>query len=263
MKDYYALLGVSHTASAEEIKRAFRRLAVKFHPDKNPDPEAEVFFKELSEAYDVLSDWEKRKKYDLHFENPFEAIVTEEPPKPTHRDPKYRPKTPGYRPPPKPSVYETMAEYLPYFRRISWAGVILTLLIIIDFFLPYRATEELLVGVTRVTGGRDKFRYYEFNTYSGKQIKAHDYAASILIYEDRIRYHQTAIFQTDMYLSDVNGKQFIKLGYFYRSLFFFPLILGISSVLGATYRKNVEFPFNLGIISGTFLVLTLVLLFYL
>ena len=263
MKDYYAILGVSHTASADEIKKAFRKLAIQFHPDKNPDPQAEVVFKDLSEAYDVLSDWEKRKKYDLHFENPFTATVSDGSPKPFHRDPKYRPKPSGYRPPHKPSIYETMAEYLPYFRRISWTGVVVTALIVVDFLLPYRATEELLVGVNRVTGGRDQFRYYEFNTYSGKQIKAHDYAASTLVYEDRIRYHQTAIFQTDMYLSDVDGNKFIKLGYFYRSLFFFPLILGISSVLGVAYRKNVEFPFNLSIISGTFLVLTLGLLFYL
>ncbi len=263
MKDYYAILGVSRTASAEEIKRAFRRLAVQFHPDKNPDPKAEDFFKDLSEAYDVLSDWDKRKNYDLRFENPFGATVDIDSPKPRHRDPKYRPKPPGYRPVPKPSVYETMAEYLPYFRRISWTGVFVTCLLVIDFLLPYGATEELLVGVERVTGGKDKFRYYEFNTYSGKQIKAHDYAASFLVYEDRIRYHQTAIFHTDMYLSDVDGEHFVKLGYFYRTLFFFPLILGVSSILGVAYRKNVEFPFNLSIISGTFLVITLGLLFYL
>lgn len=261
MKDYYAILGVSHTASAEEIKRAFRRLAVQYHPDKNPDPKAEDIFKDLSEAYDVLSDWDKRKNYDLRFENPFEAIVDVASPKPKHRDPKYRPKPPGYRPPRKSSVYDTMAEYLPYFRRISWAGLLVTCLVVIDFVLPYRATEELVVGVERVTNGKGKFLYYEFNTYSGKQIKAHDYAASFLIYEDRIRYNQTAIFHTDMYLSDDDGEHLIKLGYIYRTLFFFPLILGVTSILGVAYRKNIEFPFNLSIISGTFLVITLALLF--
>lgn len=263
MKDYYAILGVSRTASADEIKRAFRKLAVKYHPDKNPDPQAEAFFKELTEAYEVLGDWEKRKAYDFQFENPFQSLVTEEPGKPKHRDPRYRPKPPGYRPPAKPSVYDTMAEYLPYFRRISWAGLIVAALIAIDFLLPYTATEELLVSVQRHTDNKDQFRYYEFLTYSGKRIHAHDYAASVLAYEDRIRYHQTTIFHTDMYLSDTNGKQFIKLGYFYRTLFYFPLILGVSSLLGVTYRKNVEFPFNLSIISGTFLILTLGLLFYL
>jgi curved DNA-binding protein len=64
-KDYYATLGVSKTASAEEIKKAFRKLAVKYHPDRNPgDKQAEERFKEISEAYEVLSDAEKRQKYD-------------------------------------------------------------------------------------------------------------------------------------------------------------------------------------------------------
>src|SRR5919205_285536 len=64
-RDYYEVLGVGRTASGEEIKRAYRKLAVKFHPDKNPDdPQAEERFKELGEAYDVLMDPDKRAAYD-------------------------------------------------------------------------------------------------------------------------------------------------------------------------------------------------------
>lgn len=65
-KDYYQVLSVSKDASVDEIKKAYRRLAVKWHPDKNPDnkAEAEKTFKEISEAYEVLSDPEKRERYD-------------------------------------------------------------------------------------------------------------------------------------------------------------------------------------------------------
>ncbi|MDJ0573951.1 MAG: J domain-containing protein [Xenococcaceae cyanobacterium MO_234.B1] len=64
-KDYYAILGVSKTASADEIKKRFRKLALKYHPDRNPgDKEAENRFKAISEAYEVLSDPDKRAKYD-------------------------------------------------------------------------------------------------------------------------------------------------------------------------------------------------------
>lgn len=64
-KDYYAILGVSKTATPEEIKKNFRKLALKYHPDRNPgDKAAEDRFKEISEAYEVLSDPSKRQKYD-------------------------------------------------------------------------------------------------------------------------------------------------------------------------------------------------------
>src|SRR5262245_11562777 len=63
-KDYYQLLGVSESATPEEIKKAFRRLAKQYHPDRNPDKQAGERFKEINEAHDVLSDAEKRRKYD-------------------------------------------------------------------------------------------------------------------------------------------------------------------------------------------------------
>ena len=64
-RDYYEVLGVSRTASAEELKRAYRKLALQYHPDRNPnDPQAESRFKEINEAYEVLSDQSKRQRYD-------------------------------------------------------------------------------------------------------------------------------------------------------------------------------------------------------
>ena len=63
-RDYYEVLGVQRGAAPDEVKKAFRQLARKYHPDVNKDPAAESMFKEINEAYEVLSDQEKRAMYD-------------------------------------------------------------------------------------------------------------------------------------------------------------------------------------------------------
>ncbi|WP_321532859.1 DnaJ C-terminal domain-containing protein [uncultured Desulfuromonas sp.] len=78
-KDYYATLGVTKQASEQEIKKAYRKLAVKYHPDKNPgDKQAEEKFKEISEAYAVLSDPEKKTQYDQFGDTGFHQRYSQE-----------------------------------------------------------------------------------------------------------------------------------------------------------------------------------------
>src|SRR6187549_3928136 len=64
-RDYYEILGVTKSSSGDEIKKAYRKVAIQFHPDKNPDnKEAEEKFKEAAEAYEILSDADKKARYD-------------------------------------------------------------------------------------------------------------------------------------------------------------------------------------------------------
>jgi curved DNA-binding protein len=78
-KDYYSMLGVSKTASVDEIKKAYRKMAMKYHPDRNKDNKsAEEKFKEISEAYAVLSDVEKRKQYDSFGSESFQNKYSQE-----------------------------------------------------------------------------------------------------------------------------------------------------------------------------------------
>lgn len=78
-KDYYAVLGVAKDATSEVIKKAYRKLALKYHPDKNPgDKKAEDKFKEITEAYAVLSDPEKRRQYDQFGEAGFHQRFSQE-----------------------------------------------------------------------------------------------------------------------------------------------------------------------------------------
>ncbi|MFA5047267.1 MAG: DnaJ domain-containing protein, partial [Paludibacter sp.] len=66
-RDFYEILGVAKTASADEIKKAYRKKAIQYHPDKNPgDKESEEKFKEAAEAYEILSDEQKRQRYDQY-----------------------------------------------------------------------------------------------------------------------------------------------------------------------------------------------------
>ncbi len=77
--DYYAALGLEKKASADQIKKAYRKLAMKFHPDKNPDDKkAEERFKEISEAYAVLSDSEKKQQYDQFGDTAFHQRFSQE-----------------------------------------------------------------------------------------------------------------------------------------------------------------------------------------
>ena len=73
-KDYYKILGIPSGANEDEIKKAYRKMALKYHPDKNKEPNAEQKFKEIADAYDVLSDPKKRGLYDQYGEEGKRAV---------------------------------------------------------------------------------------------------------------------------------------------------------------------------------------------
>jgi len=74
--DYYMTLGLTPDSSAEEIKKIYRKLAMQYHPDRNGgNPESEDQLKEINEAYQILGDEEKRRRYDLQYRQPFENYV--------------------------------------------------------------------------------------------------------------------------------------------------------------------------------------------
>ncbi|MEQ9592947.1 MAG: DnaJ domain-containing protein [Cyclobacteriaceae bacterium] len=265
MRDYYEIIGVSPRATAAEIKRCFRKLALAYHPDKNNSPEAEEKFKELNLAYEVLGDPAKRAQYDLSLANPLLYQQSTKQGTAHHRDPAYRRRRPSntYREE-KSSPKELMAEYLPYFRWACWLGLGVCLTIALDYLIPFTKRTEEIVKIERVfRTGRDGGRIYDHDvlrTREGSQITL--FAEDLLYFEHQryIELTTTSMYSKIVSASTSSGDFRIRVAPIYGSLAFVPLVLFLASVLGVALRKQIEFSFNLSIVAIIFLMIVIYLL---
>jgi hypothetical protein len=254
MKDYYAILGVPRAAHIQDIKRAYRRLAVQYHPDKNPDPEAEALFKEINEAYDVLGDAEKRILYDEKLENPFADVFQQSQQQPRHRDPAYHRRRTGPRPKSEYQLrVELMAKYVPYCKLIIYVSLGFCIILISDFLIPYR---EVVSTV--------KANY--FNVKRGRQSSGH-----ILMengYRVRVSEYDSHKFRVGMAMK-LSFSRILKIrvqaenhtGYvaklpvsIYGNFSFAPIVLCIFAALGV-FSKGVERVFNMAVVNFIILIL--------
>ncbi|MBA4056881.1 MAG: hypothetical protein C0490_19360, partial [Marivirga sp.] len=191
--DYYRILGISQSSNADQIKRAYRRLAVIYHPDKNPDPNAENIFKEINEAYDVLSDPDKKSAYDQRLQNPFVEILQTEA-QPRHRDPRYRPaKSKPYRKSERENLRELMEEYLPIVHRITLFCFLLSTCLLIDFALPLRESNEQITEVfTKRTYSRNaSTTWWVIETSGGKRVDLPFGASDIALPGEPVTIHSS------------------------------------------------------------------------
>lgn len=256
MKDYYDILGVSPSAHSSDIKGAYRRLAVQYHPDKNPDPSAEAMFKEINEAYDVLGDPEKKSLYDWKRQNPLSELVQEEQP-PQHRDPRYRRKgAASQHKSDAQRMREFMQQYLVYGLWICRIGLVLTTALALDYILPYRNKTEVVVDQVYVhyQGRRSSYSYYLNITESGRQIKMDVPIAKGQV----INYQLTVVYSTVMSVTINGNKQ--TLGKIYGAVVLFPAGVFITSLLGILFRKSTEFAFNASIVCAILLLISLYLI---
>ncbi len=252
MKDYYAILGVQTSATASEVKRAFRKLALRYHPDKNPSSGARARFQEIMEAYDVLSDVNKRAGYD--------ALRSGAAAPPRHRDPAYRrphrhPRPP--RPSGPPQSYLLMRKWLPHMMWISRVSLLFTVLFFVDFLLPYRERED---HVQQVFSTRQRQSSYLLITRSGAEIRVEPFDPAVLPSDGGIRLSVSRIFGSIMRVSNREGTYTAWVGYMYTTHVFFPILLFVNSVLGLVYKKRVEFCFNLNVTAFVLLILNLALI---
>lgn len=246
---YYDILGVSRAATETEIKRAYRKLAIAYHPDKNPDPSAEQLFKLINEAYDVLGDPPKRLRYDQELTGT--VAVLEPPAAPRHRDPAYRPRR--TRPRKKTDserLRDLMAQYLPYTSRISMLCFGLCLLIVIDFAWPRQQRTETIEYVTQ---RRDYSRtgsvtWWVIHTTNGREVDIPYELSSHFMPDDEVVIHQSKFFRIPVRVDARQTSHPIG-NTIYGNFLFAPLALLVVSGLGVLARRDIDYGFNLGVAS--------------
>lgn len=247
---YYDILGVARSATETEIKRAYRKLAVVYHPDKNPDPSAEQLFKLINEAYEVLGDGPKRSRYDLELMDPIAVFQTASPP-PRHRDPAYRPRR--ARPRRKSEserLRDMMALYLPYTARISMLCFGLCALLMIDYIWPRHQETE---NIEYITQRRDYSRagsitWWVIHTTSGHAIDIPYEKSAYFNAGEKVVIRQSRFFSIPVQVDAARMSQPLK-NNIYGHFLFAPIALLVVSGLGVLARRDVDYGFNLGVAS--------------
>jgi len=257
LKNYYFILSLNIYATEAEVKRAYRKLAVQFHPDKNKSPEAEEIFKEVNEAYEVLGDPVKKAIYDQMLSG--EEVVEQEPEPPKHRDPRYRPRPqpPG---PKKPThreeILAMMAENLRYALMVSWLTLLFAVVLLADYTLPAVKTTTNVVTEAPARGSNFKLQLRD-----GRSVSVSREAARKLRRSTQITIYRSAWFSVPRMLEDerTHYRTSIDLS-IYGSFIFWPVLLLLTSMVGSFYWKGVEFRFNVAIVNFILSILTLVFL---
>jgi len=245
-----------------EIKRIYRRLALLYHPDKNPHPSAEQIFKEINEAYDTLGDEEKRRNYDFRLQNQF-AEIFQQPQGPMHRDPAYRRRKTRHYPPRerRPSNLELIKENLHYFSWLNWAGLIMTILFLLDYSFPSQTAREKISEIHRVDLSRRSNGYDLVITSAGRKVRMYNRSAVFFYHQEEMFIEYTPILHIVLEVSNANRTYVTYVGGIYNAVFLFPIALFIVSFLGILFRKNPEYSFNFSIGSGLLIMLVIYLIF--
>jgi len=258
MKDYYKILNVRSTAHDADIKRAFRQLAIRYHPDKNPDPSAELLFKEINEAYTILSDPQKRAGYDWKRQRPLEDL---EPAPPQHRDPAYhkpRPKGPA-RKSERQRMFEMMGRYQSTINRITLICFVISIIMLIDYLLPNRVSEEKIARTYHhtSTAGRYRSTWHDIITSEGNKIVVSFELAKFFQAEDAITITSSFLFGVNRSV-EANGKLVPLRRSIYGNFVFAPAALLLISGIAVMFRKDVEKSFNYGIVTMVILFFTII-----
>jgi hypothetical protein len=259
LKNYYFILSLNIYASEAEVKQSYRRLALQFHPDKNPSAEAEAIFKEVNEAYEVLGDPLRKAVYDQMLRGvPTEEQIQE--PVRTHRDPRYRPR-PTYNAPRRPThreeILAMMALNLRYTLMISRLTLLFSIVLITDYSLPPVKTITEVLAENPTNRGSS----FKLELRDGKTVSVTREGARNLRKATKIGIYRSAWFSIPLTLEDesTHYRTDVQLS-IYGNFIFWPILLLLTSLVGTFYWKGVEFRFNVGVVNFILFLLTLIFL---
>jgi curved DNA-binding protein CbpA len=243
LKNYYFILGLHIHAQQHEIKQAYRKLALQFHPDKNSSKAAEAIFKEVNEAYEILGNAQSKFEYD--------QLLNGTPGSQPHRDPRYRPRPPGSfsRTTKRMELFETMREYLKYALMASRISLLFSAVLIADFVLPPEKEQKEVLAMKRGQEYRGT-RSFKVELKDGETMSLNRETASEFKRGSFITIYHSALFSVPLILE--NEKTHFRTEIpvsIYGNFIFMPFVLLITSLLGTFYWKGVEFRFNLGVVN--------------
>ncbi|MFM8834888.1 MAG: J domain-containing protein [Cytophagales bacterium] len=254
LKDYYSLLGVSSTSSDAVIKRQYRQLALRYHPDKNSSPEAARIIQEINEAYDVLGNPQKRQQYDMLLTSQY-VVTTPEPATPRHRDPRYRPKSTEYmRDVLDNSINGYMRDNLHYMVLVSKFTMAFAVFCLLDFALPTAKENHQIVGTSKTASEQNVEGSFILYLDDGTGISLSHELDEVFLDGDKITYYTSPILSIPIKIANQRNQYLarVPLSYFGNFLFF-PIILMATSALGVFYSvEGVEFRFNVGLFNLIF-----------
>ncbi|MBX2901706.1 MAG: J domain-containing protein [Cyclobacteriaceae bacterium] len=256
MKNYYSILELKLFAHAADVKRAYRRLALLYHPDKNPTPEAAAVFVEINEAYQVLSDPQRKFDYDQMLQGAPPPFTVQ-----THqRDPRFRRGPARESASVRRQVLQAMRDYLQYAVACSRLALLFSVVLIADYSLPANQTREEILSISR----KRESRYAQSSQLAldgGEVITLNPLTAQEFKLGSIITIHTTALFSVPLLLENEKTRFKTRVPVsIYGNFKFLPLIMLATSLLGTFWWKGVEFRFNVGIVNLLLILLGFVFL---
>ncbi|MDX1905673.1 MAG: J domain-containing protein [Bacteroidia bacterium] len=241
MKDHYNTLGLTPAATQQEIKQAFRRLAVRYHPDSNPDPQAHRIFLEINEAYQVLSDPDQRKIYDLSL-----LMVSYR----TTPDPAWEPPATPPRPgPPRPDPFQNWA---PWVRMLAMLTLLLAGSVWVDYLVADDHPQSEILRINIVPGTLLNLRLIvETGTdvFVADMDKADWLRRREMIIVRRTPWYGIVTRITRQLPDDGSPASFRPHYGIYDAFCFAPILMVIAALLSLLYRKHAERSTLLGLMA--------------